>query len=157
LPDTVNTSITNPADAISMNGSEVQSPETYFGAARNQYLANGTQGQGGTQMLSFPASSSLQSNMLYLDGSWNFQPEYAETTSSSAKIKYTYTAKNVYMVASAKNPVTLKIYQDGTLVNTITVQGNTLYPLIQGSNYGEHSMEIDVGGAGLDAYTFTFG
>jgi hypothetical protein len=72
------------------------------------------------------------------------------------------------MVASAKNPVKLKITIDGQLpginagadVNadgSSTIQANRLYDLIDDTDYGSHTLHIEVQGAGLDAYTFTFG
>jgi thiol-disulfide isomerase/thioredoxin len=149
------TSIVNPSDVIAIDQSGVQSPETYFGSARNEYLGNGKQNVSGTQTLSIPGN--IQQDTLYLDGTWNFQDQYAENTSNTSKITYEYNAKNVYMVANSTNGVPIKIFQDGKLVNTITVQGNKLYNLIQGSNYGEHILQIEVDGAGLQAYTFTFG
>ena len=40
---TISNTTTTPADAVSVDFSKVGSPETYFGAARNQYLGNGNQ------------------------------------------------------------------------------------------------------------------
>jgi thiol-disulfide isomerase/thioredoxin len=145
----------NPANVIALNDNGVQSPETYFGAERNQYLGNGIQGKINTQTLTIPTVQ--QSNMLYLDGTWNFQYQYAESTTDKARIVYKYNAKHVYMVASAKNPVTLKLTLDGQPHGTVTVQANQLYTLVDGTDYGAHTLQIEVEGAGLDAYTFTFG
>ncbi len=157
LSDNVPTGIVNPSDAVSMDSTKVQSPETYFGSARNEYLADGIQGQAGLQTLSLP--SDFQSNELYLAGTWNFKDQYAESTSPASSIVFEYDAKNVYMVASSENPngTPIKVYEDGTLVNSLTITGNTLYTLISGSSYGAHTMKIEVDGPGLDAYTFTFG
>ncbi len=173
---TVPTGIVKPADVISMDSNAVQSPETYFGAARNQYLANGNRGLIGTQSLSISGAAlqNPQPNSLYLEGDWNFQPQFAESTSKTAKILYYYKAKNVYFVAAAsttansaggtsvssgsvKNSVKITVKLDGVTQSTMTIQANKLYPLIQGSDYAAHTLEIDVDGAGLDAFTFTFG
>jgi len=168
----VPTGIINPANAVSMNGDEVQSPETYFGAERNEFFANGEQGVVGEQNLSMPTMtatstvqagqtilpSSLQPNALYLDGTWNFQPQYAETVGIGDKIVYDYNAKNVYMVAAAtSSQVKIDIKLDGVPQGSMLIKANQLYNIIKGSDYGEHVLEIDVEGAGLDAYTFTFG
>lgn len=148
------TSIVNPTDVTTMDQTKIASEETYFGSGRNQFLANGQRGIAGTQTLTIP--SSIQPNALYLQGTWDFTHQYAETK-GPAKIKYIYSAKNVYFVASAKTPTQIKIYQDGKLINTVSVKDNTLYTLIKGSEYGQHTLEIEVEGAGLDAFTFTFG
>jgi hypothetical protein len=150
-----------------MNGSMIESRETYFGAARNDYLANGNRGTTGVQTLSLPQS--IDSNSLYLDGTWNLNNEYAESTSPTSRIVYKYNAKNVYFVASSKEGTTVKIIRDGKLLTgteagkdvradgTILIKENRLYTLVNGSDYGEHTLEIEIEGPGLNAYTFTFG
>jgi thiol-disulfide isomerase/thioredoxin len=155
LKNTIDTSIANPKDVIQLDAGKVASPETYFGSARNQYLSNGTPATNGSQVLTIP--NSISANALYLDGTWNFAPEYAETTSGSAKIELKYNSKNVYFVGSSLNGVTLKVYSDGKLVNTVPVKDNKLYTLVQGAEYASHTLLIEVEGAGLDAFTFTFG
>jgi cytochrome c biogenesis protein CcdA/thiol-disulfide isomerase/thioredoxin len=143
-----------PAGAISFDPAQVQSPETYFGASRNGYLANGAQGSVGVQTLSVPAR--IESNALYLGGRWNFAPEYA-ATAGPAKIIFTYSAKNVYMVASAGVPVEVTILKDGVKQKSATIGENRLYTIIEGDSYGTHTLEIDVPSGGLQAFTFTFG
>ncbi|MFZ1020172.1 MAG: redoxin family protein, partial [Minisyncoccia bacterium] len=156
-----------PADAITMDPNQVNSPETYFGSNRNEYLANGSQTTNGIQNLSLPENMSL--NNLYLSGAWNFAPEYAETSDSNAKIIYKYDAKNLYFVASSTLGANIKILLDGKPVtaavmgadvnsdSTVLVKDDRLYKIINGATYGEHTLEIDVESGTLDAYTFTFG
>jgi thiol-disulfide isomerase/thioredoxin len=151
----INTSVSNPVNAISLDQAKVASPETYFGSARNEYLANGTSGVVSPQTLVFPTN--ISSNKLYLDGAWNFTPEYAESTQATSKIIFKYNSKNVYFVASSDTGVTLNILKDGKPVGQVNVKDNKLYKLIEGSDYGEHTLEIDVQGSGLHAFTFTFG
>jgi thiol-disulfide isomerase/thioredoxin len=164
LPDNVPTGIVSPADIIPMNVSDVQSPETYFGAERNEYLASGQQGTIGSQTLSVPTDqSSIQMNSLYLGGTWNFHDQYAETTVANTKIIYQYNAKNVYFVAAASTStapavgVKIDIILDGVSQGSITVKENKLYNVIEGGMYGTHTLELDVENPGLEAYTFTFG
>jgi thiol-disulfide isomerase/thioredoxin len=164
----LNITITNttavPVNAISINFSKVGSPETYFGAARNQYLGNGRQSLTGLQTLALPGV--MQPNTLYLSGTWNFADEYAENT-GNAGIVFPYDAKNVYFVASADNATAVKVMLDGIPItvsagsdvtnSTVTVQADQLYTLVQGSDYGVHTLELDIPEPGLRAYTFTFG
>ena len=160
IPDTISV----PADAVSINYGDVQSPETYFGSGRNQYLANGIAGTPGNQTLVMP--SVLQANELYLAGPWLFTDQYAENT-GNASVMYEYNAKNVYLVASADMPVPVHVLLDGQpiagtagsdVVNgTVTVQANQLYTLVLGNDYGTHTLELDIPSPGLKAYTFTFG
>ena len=155
-----------PTGAINMDPSQVNSPETYFGSNRNEYLANGEQSTPGVQELSIPDNVSL--NNLYLQGSWDFNPEYAETSDTNGKIVYKYDAKNLYFVASSTLGANVKIILDGKPLTinrgadvnadgTATIKENRLYNIVNGSSYGTHTIEIDVVNGTLDAYTFTFG
>ncbi len=154
-----------PKDVIPMNATQVGSPETYFGSARNKYLANGSPGRAGMQNLTLPAAFDV--NRLYLSGAWNFAPEYAEST-AGAIIVYEYSAKNVYFVASSASGAKLLITVDGKAPGALAgkdvspdgqaiIQANTLYELVHGAGYGTHMLRIEVQSGTLDAYTFTFG
>jgi len=150
---TISGGLVNPSNAVT--DIEAGSPETYFGSARNEYLGNGTQGVSGVQTFTMPQNET--SNMLYLSGTWDVESEYAQTTSDTAEIEYTYSAKDMYFVAGALTPVTVDVIQDGTKVNTITVSTNKLYTLVQNPTAGLHTIKLEVQGKGLQAYTFTFG
>ena len=153
-----------PTSVIPVNFSAIGSSETYFGSARNQYLANGEVGVPGVQTMSLP-SSVLVSN-LYLSGTWDFSDQYAENT-GNASIVYPYNARNVYFVASADQPTDVRVLLDGKPITanagsdvrngTVTIQADQLYTLVEGDSYGTHVLELDVSAPGLRAYTFTFG
>lgn len=155
VAESIDTNITNPSDTVLMDSSKVQSPETYFGWERNEYLGNGQKSVSGDQTLVIPGNT--LSNKLYLGGVWNFQKEFAENKSSSAKIKFLYNTKNVYMVASSDNGATIKIFKDGVLVKTMTIKDYALYNIIEGIDYGRHTLDIEIENPGLKAFTFTFG
>jgi hypothetical protein len=156
-----------PSGVVSVDNNKLGSPETYFGASRNQYLANGKQGEVGEQTFTMPVT--IAANHLYLGGTLYLNSEYAQTNSAEAKIIYKYQAKNVYFVASAGKPVKIKVTRDGgkplgagrgedvDADGFTTIQADRLYKLIQDSDYGVHTLEIIIQGAGLKAYTFTFG
>jgi thiol-disulfide isomerase/thioredoxin len=149
LPDNIPTSIVTNTTTIDTN-----SPETYFGWARNQYLGNGAVQQPGDQTLTLPSSPAV--NTLYLGGSWNFQSEYA-VTNGPAKIVYKYMAKNIFFVSHSAQPMTVQIIKDGQPAGSVTIQGAGLYTISQDSTAGTHTIELDIPSAGLEAYTFTFG
>ncbi len=163
---TVATGTANPSGMITIDPVSVQSPETYFGAERNVMLADGRPLVNGPQTLS--ATNASGTSRLMLDGTWNFEDQYATNQSANAKIFYTYSAKNVYMVASADQPVNAQVFIDGKPAGSfagtdvsanggITIQANKLYNLVNGPSYGTHTIEIIIPSAGLKAYTFTFG
>ncbi len=164
---------TVPTGIVNVTGTtiEANSPETYFGAARNEYLANGVQAQEGTQTLSDPATSSIEMNQLYLGGTWNFADQYATNQSADAHIFYSYDARHVYFVASGTQTgqsVSITILRDGVPLTTdrgadvdgsgnATINQSRLYDLIDQSAPATHTLEIIVHNPGLQAYTFTFG
>ncbi len=165
--DMADVGITAPSDAVAVQYGLVGSPETYFGAWRNDNFGNGTPGQIGIQTLTLPQS--LAPNAFYLDGTWSFEREYVQNVTQSAKLHFRYQSKDVYFVASADKPVRIKVTRDGGKSlgaargadvdqnGYATINEDRLYKLIEDSAYGAHTLEIEVEGQGLKAYTFTFG
>ncbi|MBU6323356.1 redoxin family protein [Patescibacteria group bacterium] len=161
-PDTVATSTVGVAPA---NLSGVGSPETYFGAERNEYLANGTQGKLGVETLTIPDSTGA--NELYLGGTWDFASESAGA-SAGATVSYTYKAKDVYFVASgALSGTRIEVLQDGAPIGSaagadvkdgvLTVGESRLYHVVANPGAGEHTLFLKALSPGLQAYTLTFG
>jgi cytochrome c biogenesis protein CcdA/thiol-disulfide isomerase/thioredoxin len=159
--ETIPTDIADPKAPIAQAGS----PETYFGSSRDEYLANGNPFISGKQSLTVPAQIGL--NKLYLGGTWDFSPEYAEA-GAGATITYRYAAKGVYFVAASKEGATISVSIDGKTVSqemagddvldgVATIKGNRLYKLIESSSPESHVLEIKIEKGVLDAYTFTFG
>lgn len=142
-----------------------RSPETYFGSLRNEYLANGTRRSAGEQTLVVPED--VSGNALYLGGTWDIQPEHAESI-VDATVMYRYNAKEVYIVADADASVAVEVWQDGVPAGAavgadvneagiVEMQESRLYKLIKNAELGEHTLELRVKGSGLRFYAFTFG
>ncbi|PIR89253.1 MAG: thiol-disulfide isomerase [Candidatus Harrisonbacteria bacterium CG10_big_fil_rev_8_21_14_0_10_40_38] len=148
--------IVAPSDMPETNFGKIKSPETYFGSARNSNLGNGKSGQVGIQTFEIP--SSLSPNTLYLKGKWDIQNEFAQNKESSAEIIFRYSSKDVYMVASADELITIKVYRDDKLISdSITIKEDRLYKLIEGNDYEDHTIRIIINKPNLKAFTFTFG
>ncbi len=159
--------ISSPSDVTAVDFSQVKSPEVYFGSDRNELLGNGKVGVSGVQKLEIPEK--LFANTLYLGGTWDIQPEYARNTEKQGNIRFIYTAKNVYMVASADTPVRLRVTRDGGKSlgeergedvdkdGWMTIQEERLYKLVEGKDYKTHLLEITTEGTGVTPYTLTFG
>ena len=155
----------NPTGVEQVDTSRLYSPEIYFGSARNTNLGNGQSGQTGSQNFILP--NNIRRDNLYLAGSWNIQPEFAENQQAGAKIVFYYQAQKVFIVARSDQPVKLQILRDGQPVGEVsgrdvingevTVQADQLYRLIEDSEWGEHTLEIIVESPGLQVFTFTFG
>lgn len=133
-------------DAISVDFSQIESPETYFGSDRGS----------NTELLS-KEPDSPSSNTAYLIGDWEQSGEYAETTDENTSLLYEFNSKNVYLVASAETAVEVEIYIDGEFLGTITVEADELYPIFEGTDYGAHTLKLVPKGTGLKIFTFTFG
>jgi len=172
------TGISAPMGVVSVNSGALGSPETYFGSNRNEYLGNGDQGKKGTQSFTLPQTA--DANMLFLGGTWDIEPEYAETSADLGKsaasdtVEYHYQAKNVYFVAGSANgkDIRVEVMRDGKPLDKsyagkdiifkdgksyMMINGNRLYHAIGDSGYGDHTLEFIISQPGLQAYTFTFG
>lgn len=150
---------------------QTNSPETYFGAGRNEYLGNGTPGAVGVQTLTAPATRDL--NQLFLNGTWNFVDEYAENIKTPATVFYHYAAQNLFFVASGAQPVKVLVERDGKPLprnaagsdvqydgdqSYVMIHEERLYNIISDTaGYGEHEIELKPQMTGLRGYTFTFG
>ena len=159
----------NPAGTISIEFGKVGSPETYFGAARNEFLGNGPVQQVGPYSFTLPAM--ISPNTLYLGGDWNMDQEFAESKSAGARVVYQYNAKNVYLVGSSDAGGKIKILRDGKPLGAesgadvikvgsdtvVNVKESRLYKLIESMEYGTHTLELIIENPGLKAFTFTFG
>ena len=126
----------------------------------------------GTQTFTAPAAgTALTPNMLYLGGTWDIEGEYAKTADAAETVQYSYSAKHVYIVASsadASKEVVVKVLRDGVPVAAekgddvdangfVHIQASRLYTLINETAAGSHTLELQVQGAGLEAFTLTFG
>ncbi len=162
--------LVTPENVLSASDGLPRTPEIYFGASRNSaYLGNGTAGAVGSQTLTIPQDRAR--DRIYLGGTWNITSEYAETQEPGIPIVLTYRGKALYMVASSPTTARLQISIDGKVVRSgdpmagkdigsddfVTVRGERLYKLIESDTYGEHTIEIQVTGGPLQAFTLTFG
>ncbi|MFZ2149839.1 MAG: cytochrome c biogenesis protein CcdA [Minisyncoccia bacterium] len=150
----VSSNTSKPESVTVVEFSKVKSPEIYFGSARNSLLANGKNGISGEQVFSPP--STISSNKLYLGGTWDITSEYAENKTTGSVV-FNYEAKNVYITAGSSQGVEVEIYKDNVFVKKVIIKDETLYPLIQDTDYGKHTLKIVIPKAGLQAFTFTFG
>ena len=152
----INEEMAKPQAVEEVDLSVQRSPEIYFGSDRNNYLGNGKSHTPGLQHIE--ASTGIKTNILYLEGEWNFTEEFAENKSSGAKIIFRYKARKVFFVASSENAVNATILRDGLPYGApILIQKDSLYRLIEDSEPGEHTLEIIIEDPGLKAFTFTFG
>ncbi|MEK7638003.1 MAG: redoxin family protein [Patescibacteria group bacterium] len=148
-----------------------KSPETYFGATRNQFFGNGTRGVVGDQK-SLIAPAKINPDTLYLSGDWNIANESAQNGSPNAGIVYKYNAKDVFFVSQADNEIVVEVLRDGEPLGSeagadivknsdgktfVKIKEARLYKIIQGDRSEAHIIEFRILKPGLEAFTFTFG
>ena len=146
---------------------QTASPETYFGAQRNEYFGNGDRGRPVHGLFEIPVI--LDPNVFYLGGTWDVVSEYAQGTASSS-VAYVFTAAKMYLVAetSTGKPIQAQILLDGVPIpatvagddvkdGVLTITGSRLYNLYKNQLPGRHRIDIIWKSAGARMYTFTFG
>ncbi|MES2314352.1 MAG: cytochrome c biogenesis protein CcdA [Patescibacteria group bacterium] len=152
---------------------QTQSPETYFGASRNELFGNGYQGTAYKNNFTIP--STLDVNTFYLGGSWDIQREYIKSTSTDAQLSFVFKASKMYIVASPSFsssgtaiPVKAKVLIDGKPITSaqsgsdvkngiVTIDSSRLYNLFSDTVVGAHRIDIIFSSPGVEAFTFTFG
>jgi thiol-disulfide isomerase/thioredoxin len=140
-----------------------RSPETYFGAWRNNNFGNGVQGAVGIQQLEL--AQKIDPNTLYLTGIWDIQHQHARSTQEDDMIHFLYGAKNVFLVARADTPVDVQVLLDGNphssgedVVNgVVTIHEDRLYKIVNDAEPGVHVLQLKTGSGGVEAFAFTFG
>ena len=66
-------------------------------------------------------------------------------------------AQDVHMVARSDSGAVVKVFIDGKRVDTLEIKESKLYTLFEGVNSKPRVLELEIEGAGFEAFTFTFG
>src|SRR3989338_9066410 len=124
----VSSKINNPTYQV-----QTKTPEIYLGSARNPYKSGFT-----------------------LTGDWNVMKEYANPQ-KGAKLILDFESKEVFLVMRNKNtPATVQIYLDDTLQDSITIDADRLYKLINLQTPGRHILRLEFDDNNTELYAFTF-
>ena len=142
------------------------SPETYLGSSRMQYLYPGGGVVNGNQ--TFKLSKNIPTNSFSLGGEWTIDSENA-ISGNNAVLEYNFTASKVFLVLRPgfTNNAKIKIFLDNKPVDSssagqdvkdgaITVDQDRLYNLIQLKNAENHLLRLEFS-PGIEAFAFTFG
>lgn len=113
---------------------EVKTPEIYFGLKR------------------------LDKNYApELLGQWQSSDESAKLVGTNGAIRLNFYAQDVHMVARSDSGAVVKVFIDGKRVDTLEIKESKLYTLFEGVNSKPRVLELEIEGAGFEAFTFTFG
>lgn len=148
------------------------SPEIYLGYSTTRSQLGNAEGfqPNETKTYDFdPNKTSLEPNIVYLDGVWKNNEDNMELVSNEGKIVLNYYAKAINVVASGSGQKISIIDNNGSKVKVenhaidigkdgnITIDKQRLYNVGLYNDYQPRSITLDVKGKGFQIFTFTFG
>lgn len=136
---------------------KIGTPEIYLGYTFSRGNFGNGQGLPAEETVKYALPSSFSKNNVYLEGEWYIAKDHAKLVSDSGKVVLKYNAKNANIVASSAVGSGVTVLLDGEKTDTLGVEVEDLYTVVAGTDYGEHTLELGVSGAGFKLYTFTFG
>ncbi|MDP4000824.1 MAG: redoxin domain-containing protein [bacterium] len=142
-------------EIVDSTKNESRTPEIYFGLDRLDNLHPSQKPVAAGSNLSFP--SDLPDNTFALEGKWSFSYESAKLNSDQGKIRLSFNAKNVFMVAESPKPAMVKVLIDGSEVQELEINESKLYNLYESQQGEKHELELWIDKTGFEAFTFTFG
>lgn len=142
------------------------SPETYLGSKRMQYLV--PNGKIETGSYRFTLSKNISINYFSLGGEWDVMSEYSSSRKGSV-LEHNFQASKVFLVMKPadRKSKQIKVYLDGKLVTNgsgrdvingiVTVDSDKLYELIDLKSPENHTLRLEFQDAGTEVFAFTFG
>jgi thiol-disulfide isomerase/thioredoxin len=160
---------TEPKNIDAVDFGKVQTPETYLGYARLQYIANLPSTNCFDTLCTFTLPSEVQRNTFVLGGDWTLKSEQAALSTGDGSLGIGFFANKVNLVAGASTPVVAEIYLDGKRIDEtyagadvkdgkVTIGAHDLYNLVDlRGEAGEHLLLIHFLSPQVEVYAFTFG
>ncbi len=144
----------------------IKTPEIYLGYAFTRGNFGNEQGLPARETVTYALPEKFSQNDVYLEGDWFVDKDHVRLESKTGKVVLKYDSKNVNIVAGSEPGSGIKTLvdgketggwcsPDGTCNNQ--VKAEDLYPIVNGTSYGRHVLEIQITGKGFRLYTFTFG
>ncbi len=145
-----------------------RTPELYFGyelAFGRSQLGN-PEGFRPHEQVAYTVAGPMEQHRFYMEGTWENNPDHMRLVSGEGAVHLPYVAKQVNIVAAGQGK--LQVLLDGEPVpeeiagsdirdGMLVLDGPALYNLVEGEASEEHVIQIVVGEAGFEMYTFTFG
>jgi hypothetical protein len=137
--------------------SRIGTPEMYFGSKHPTPQDSSQSPQTGTARYSFAQANGPRANQYLLDGVWSREEEKLVLQSSRGALRLRYSAADLYFVAAAPEPATVRIRINGRERRAVEVGWPTLYTMAEGESYSEHLFELEADAPGLTFFSATFG
>lgn len=134
---------------------QAQTAEIYLGTARLGKSFGGSEKPGTDEQI-FVFPKRIANNKFALEGKWQFSEEAAIHTQGFGRLRINFNAANVYMVAQAQQPTTVKVYVDGQLVKGLVLNESNLYTLFESDAGQARTLELEIPQGGVQIFTFTF-
>lgn len=144
--------ISNPQYTVS-----AKTPETYLGATKIDRFASPEKILV-DELVTYSTPKTLSPNTFAYAGSWMVGSERAMPSQNST-LTFDFNAQNVFLVMRPKTGTTgrVRVFLDGNVTSTITVDTDRLYQVITLTTPGEHLLKLEFFDANLELYAFTFG
>ncbi|WP_029151186.1 cytochrome c biogenesis protein DipZ [Microbacterium indicum] len=150
-PDVTLPSPTDVDDRTPEGGSTTQ--ETFLGSSKDVNFAGPDAYRAGRGEFSYPADQ--PDDTFALDGDWQVETQFATPASASAHIRLAFRASEVRMVLAGDGDV--RVRSESGQEQTLHVSGTPKSYRIVDDGTGEAQIvDVEVG-AGVEAYSFTFG
>lgn len=136
--------------------SKIETPETYFGLARESNFAD-TPGAEDTDV-DFSGTSNPGADDWSISGTWKFEQEYVQADSEGATFDFSVRADKLHLVLDSvdgKDKV-VDIYIDGRLTTTAMINAPMLYTVAEFPDAKRHTVEIRIEDPGVRFYSATF-
>ena len=137
--------------------SRIGSPEFYFGSLYPTPQDREQSPRQGDATYAFARLSGPKLNEYQLDGRWAREGEALTLLSPSGRVRVRFSAAKLYLVAGAPQSTPVRIRVDGGTESMVEISLPTLYPVLDGERYGEHSLELECATPGLSLFNATFG
>lgn len=132
-----------------------RTPELYLGLSRLQYFSSNERPVAGSKNYTV---TRIEPNTFAYEGEWDLSDEYANPSKGS-KLHLNYFAKNVFLVMRTKdgNSGKVDVVLNGKKINTITVENDKLYNLVEMDEARNYDMELIFNSGNIEIFAFTFG
>ena len=109
--------------------------------------------------------------IVYLQGTWSPQKHFLEPNSPDARLEVKYMAKEVNVVLTTRNPVSIQVFQDGKPlqasdfgsdvhvihgVPTVVASEPRMYSIVTNKNWKHADLELRIQQPGVQIYSLSF-
>ncbi len=147
-------------------------PELYAGYAQGRF--GGDEPQALSTPQAFPSQAERAEGLLYLEGAWRVEPEWAEAAGQESRLHVPYRAAEFNAVLASASGEPLRVYLlhdgqslrldemgedvvvDGELGSYVTVRGPRLYNLVINLDFALHEITLAPAAPDLRVYAFSF-